>query len=280
VLLAVVALAALAGLAYWLVVVTEGAYLGRRAVRWLYDHGAATYDDVKQYRADEERAFLGVPVFERLDETVGPAPLVLDVATGTGRLPLALLALPAFAGRVVGVDHARGMLREAAAKTRPDADHVHLVQHPAVPLPFADETFDGVAMIEAREFLPDRWAAVREMVRVLRPGGTFVTTNRIGLYARLMPGRADRPADLERRLAELGLVEVVTYPWETEYDLLFARKAGTLPRRDGPPPPWHTTLVCPACGACGDWAVDVRRLACRRCGRALEADGDGVWGLA
>ena len=36
-------------LAYWLLVVTEGAYLGPRTVRWLYDRGASTYDRVKGF---------------------------------------------------------------------------------------------------------------------------------------------------------------------------------------------------------------------------------------
>src|SRR3989304_5357777 len=108
-LLPTLALVALGLVGYWLVVVTEGAYLGKGAVRFLYDRGAATYDAVKQLEHLDEFMFLGRPLLDHLEETAGPRALVLDVPTGPARLPVALTDLPFFEGRIVGVDNSVGM---------------------------------------------------------------------------------------------------------------------------------------------------------------------------
>lgn len=259
---------------YWLVRMTEGAYLGQRAVQLVYDLGASTFDFVKDFDHDEEFIFLGQPLFDRLEQTAGAEALVLDVATGTGRLPLALLDIPFFEGEFVGVDISCGMLREAARKTKPFAGRLHLIHHPAAPLPFADDAFDAVAMLEALEFLPDRAAALRELVRVLRPGGWLMTTNRIGRHARYMPGRTERPAAFEQRLADLGLVEVRTYPWQTYYSLVWARKQGAL--APSGPRVWHIVLACSGCGSAGCWEGEGEALTCRSCGHVVRAKR-GVW---
>ena len=211
-----IALLAAAGvaLAYWLLVVTEGAYLGPRVVRWLYDRGADTYDDVKGFRRPDEVAAFGNPLLHRLEGSAPSMSLVLDVATGTCRLPIALLDMPFFKGEVVGLDASRRMLEVGAGKSEAWPDRFHLVHHAASPLPFAEKTFDAVTLLEALEFLPDRAAALGEMVRVLRPGGWLLVTNRLGVDAKLMPGKVDSPARFERRLREAGLEDVVTKPWQ------------------------------------------------------------------
>ena len=85
--IAVIALAIVA-LGWWLLIASEGVYLGRRVVIWLYDVYAGRYDDIKQYRRDIEHQFLAQPILDEFAPRTDP--LVLDVATGTGRLPLAL----------------------------------------------------------------------------------------------------------------------------------------------------------------------------------------------
>ncbi len=216
------ALLVMAAFAYWLIVITEGAYLGRRLVIWLYDRGAKSYDAVKEYDDVAEAWFLGIPMARDLEGV--PHPLVLDVATGTGRMALTLLHQLTFDGHVVGLDASREMLRIAAQRTRPYAQRVTLVWKNATRLPFDDNSFDAVACIEALEFMPQPKRTLQEMVRVLRPGGVFVVTNRIGWETYLMPGRAFRPQQLEALLADLGLVEIVTRPWQELYDLVWARK--------------------------------------------------------
>ncbi|MGQ9768890.1 MAG: class I SAM-dependent methyltransferase, partial [Anaerolineae bacterium] len=114
---------ALAGLLlYWQLVLAEGAYLGPRVVTLLYDWSAHAYERIKQFDAGDEQWFLGLPLARALE--LIPAPLVLDVATGTGRLPLALLRQPPFEGRIIGLDLSRHMLREAVRHTGLFADRL------------------------------------------------------------------------------------------------------------------------------------------------------------
>ncbi len=274
-----VALAIIVGLlGYWIVWIGEGSFLGSRAVRWLYDWGAPTYDGVKQYDPLDEAAFLGNPLFTRLEEQSGPRSLVLDVATGTARLPLALLTIPFYGGELVGVDLSRRMLAEAARKSAPYAGRATFLHHPAVPLPFDDALFDAVTSLEALEFMPDRRAALREMVRVLRPGGWLIVTNRIGSDARLMPGHTDSPEAFEAFLVSLGLVEVGTRPWQEIYDLIFARKVGAASAGRGLSGAWQAALRCPRCGK-GLPAPDAEAPGwrCPHCDGGWHVAADGVW---
>jgi SAM-dependent methyltransferase len=92
------------------------------------------------------------------------------------------------------------------------------VQGDALALPFPDATFDRVIASEVLEHIPDDLAAMRELARVLRPGGTMaVTVPRFGPEAinwalsdeyHDTPGghvRIYRRATLERRLSSAGL---------------------------------------------------------------------------
>lgn len=219
----VVLLAAAIGLLlYWLLVITEGVYLGRRIVVWLYDLTADRYDGIKQFDPQAERFFLIRPLLARIAHR--PSVLVLDVATGTGRLPLFLLDEPTFNGRVVGLDASARMLAVAAAKLGPFRHRASLVQQTATDLPFADASFDTVSCLESLEFFPDDTVALREMVRVLRNGGVLLVTRRRGWEARTFLGRYRSAEDLSMYLERLGMAGVEIFPWQVEYDLVFARK--------------------------------------------------------
>jgi ubiquinone/menaquinone biosynthesis C-methylase UbiE len=191
--------------------------------------GAGVYDQVKQNTPDEEAAFLAEPIIARLGADNGPHTRLLDIAVGTGRLPQALFAAPAFQGTIVGVDFSRKMLGQASHNTADYRDRITLINHPSVPLPFADATFQIVTSIEALEYMPDQLAAIREMVRVLRPNGWLAITNRIGPSAKMMPGIVVSLDRFRANLAKLGLVDISAGPiksyWGIEfYILVFARK--------------------------------------------------------
>ena len=222
ILLVVLALAGLGWLLHWLLIRTEGVFLGRRVVIWLYDLAAKQYDDIKQFDPDTESAFVAWPLRRRLK--VWPSPLVLDVATGTGRLPYFLLQEPGFSGRVVGLDASAGMLDLARAKLAPFGHRVALVRQTADDLPFADETFAAVTCLEALEFLPDDTAALREMARVLRPGGYLLVSRRQGPDSPYFLGHAPEREAFEERLAALGLVDIRSQPWQVEYELVWATR--------------------------------------------------------
>lgn len=96
---------------------------------------------------------------------------ILDVGCGDGALVCAAASRGAEA---TGVDPDPAML--AAARTRADKDGITaaFLEGRIERLPFPDAAFDVVASITVLCFIPDASAAVREMARVLRPGGRLV----------------------------------------------------------------------------------------------------------
>ena len=100
----------------------------------------------------------------------------LDIATGTGDLAWELADRPSVS-RVVGLDFAPRMLARARAKTRRhvgEAPRVHWVRGDALNLPFADGRFRSVTCGFGLRNFSDLEAALREMARVLAPGGRVV----------------------------------------------------------------------------------------------------------
>ena len=98
---------------------------------------------------------------------IAPGDRVLDVGCGTGVLAREAAARVAPSGRVTGLDLNEGMLA-VARRLRPEIDWRH---GDALDLPFADHAFDAVVSQFAFMFFPDRPRALREMWRVLAPGG-------------------------------------------------------------------------------------------------------------
>lgn len=208
-------------LLYWLLVSTEGVFLGRRVVVWLYDITAHRYDRIKQYDLADEQILVVRPVVEALGARQQPR--ILDVATGTGRVPLAV-AEAVDEATFVGLDDAERMLAIAAGKLAQHRCRIALVRSPAVPLPFAAGSFDVVTCLEALEFFPSDEAALAEMVRVLRPGGALLVTRRSGWEGRLFLTRYRTEAALRLMLERQGMEAIRFFLWEVNYDLVVARK--------------------------------------------------------
>jgi len=219
---AIIAVVAVIALLYWLLVITEGTYLGPRIVTLLYDWTAPRYDRIKDLQFVYEMQRLGIPLAEAL--RAKPMPRVLDVATGTGRLPIALLSQPDFVGQVVGLDRSGPMLARAQEATN-GHDRLALLRADASALPFAGPSFDAVTCLEALEFMWDPAAVIREMGRVLRPGGVLLVSNRVGLDARLLPARLCGRGRMERFLRQAGFGAIETDRWQVHYDLIWALKA-------------------------------------------------------
>ena len=218
----VIGLALVGAAAYWLLILTEGAYLGQRVVMALYDRCASRYDAIKRVPPHEDAHHLARPLLGALRGV--ESPLVLDVAVGTGRLPLALLRHWDFVGRTVGLDLSQQMLNIGRCKTHARYGGLALTRGDAMALPFPASAFDTVTCVEALEFLPDPRYALLELVRVLRPGGQLLITNRVGADAYFFPGRSFRGDGLEKRLRTLGLTDVRTHRWQVHYDLIHAQK--------------------------------------------------------
>ena len=102
----------------------------------------------------------------------GQPRLILDVATGPAGVALQLAARTG--GKVVGVDLTEAMLRQGKANVaRAGADtHVQVVLGKGEQLPFADATFDALTFTYLLRYVEDPAATLRELARVVRPGGT------------------------------------------------------------------------------------------------------------
>lgn len=95
---------------------------------------------------------------------------VLDVACGTGVLAREALKRIGPEGMVAGIDSGPGMLA-VAAELAPEAEWKVAS---AESLPYTEKSFDAVVSQFGLMFFSDRHQALREMVRVLRPGGRLV----------------------------------------------------------------------------------------------------------
>lgn len=95
---------------------------------------------------------------------------VLDVGSGTGSLSAAI-ASAAPSGRIIGIDPAEAYVRFAQA--RHGNDRVSFEVGDAQRLRFDSRAFDRALSLLVINFIPDRSKALKEMIRVTRPGGTI-----------------------------------------------------------------------------------------------------------
>ena len=98
-------------------------------------------------------------------EAVRPGDRVLDACCGTG--DLAVAACNAAAGEVIGVDFSERMLERARRK----APEVEWTQADVLALPFGDASFDAAVVGFGVRNVEDLAAGLKELRRVLRPGG-------------------------------------------------------------------------------------------------------------
>jgi SAM-dependent methyltransferase len=153
--------------------------------------------------------------------TVPKNAAILDVGCGGGRLVRRLSAL-ASEGTVIGLDYSAASVavsRDTNAREI-EAGRVQIERGSVAALPFPDYTFDLVTAVETHYYWPDLPANVREILRVLKPGGTFALiaeAYRGGplrlLYGIVMPLlRAALLSDTEHRdlLTQAGFTDVAT----------------------------------------------------------------------
>jgi len=103
----------------------------------------------------------------------GPGSRVLDVATGTAAVAIELVRRHGCS--VVGIDQSPEMLAEGRSRVEAAglSDRIELVEGRAEELPFEDAAFDGLTFTYLLRYVDDPGATLRELVRVVRPGGTI-----------------------------------------------------------------------------------------------------------
>ena len=190
-------------------------------VQGMFDRIAGRYNLMNRLMtAGLDRRWRAVTV----EQAVRPGDRVLDACCGTG--DLALAARRAGAGEVVGLDFSGRMLERARAK----APQLEWVQGDVLALPFADASFDAATVGFGVRNVEDLEAGLRELRRVLRPGGRLaileITTPRgplapfyrlwfdrvIPLLGRVLPGGAAYtylPASVRRFPAPEALADLL-----------------------------------------------------------------------
>ena len=137
-------------------------------IRQMFDQVAARYDARNRlFSADRDRAWRRRAARRA---ALHPGQTGLDLCTGTGKLAHELLPFVGPSGRVVGVDFSPAML-ELARQREPRVefrlgDVTHLSE--------VDASIDAITIAFGLRNLVDRETALREMFRVLRPGGRLV----------------------------------------------------------------------------------------------------------
>ena len=175
----------------------ESGRLPAEGIRRMFDRIAPVYDAMNRVMtAGLDQRWRRATV----REAVEAGDRVLDACCGTG--DLAVAARKAGAGNVVGIDFSERMLERVRRK----ASEVEWIQADVLKLPFEDASFDAAVVGFGARNVEDLEAAVRELRRVLRPGGRLgileITTPRgwlapfyrlwfdriVPLLGRLLPG--------------------------------------------------------------------------------------------
>jgi demethylmenaquinone methyltransferase / 2-methoxy-6-polyprenyl-1,4-benzoquinol methylase len=209
--------------------VVETGRLPAEGVQRMFDRIAPVYDAMNHaMTAGLDRRWRRITV----EQAVHAGDRVLDACCGTG--DLAIAALRHGAGEVVGIDFAERMLERARRKE----PTIEWLQGDVLALPFEDASFDAATVGFGIRNVDDLEAGLRELRRVLRPGGRLaileITTPRgllapfyrvwfdrvVPLIGRVLPGgaayrylpasvrRFPSPEELAARLAANGFAEV------------------------------------------------------------------------
>jgi SAM-dependent methyltransferase len=105
---------------------------------------------------------------------IQPGNRVLDVGCGAGDALLVMAELAGPTGRAVGLDISATMIAEARKRVPASDPRIEFVEHDLYDMPFANASFDAARCSRVLQHLDDPVRAIREMMRVTRPGGRIM----------------------------------------------------------------------------------------------------------
>jgi len=137
-----------------------------------YEQWHLSLDAAERYERVVARYILGPWVRVLVDAAgLSARERVLDLACGTGLVARAAAERVGEGGRVAGVDLNPGMIAVARTLSAPAGAAIEWITCSALDLKLPDASFDVVLCQQGLQFFPDRGQALREMHRVLVPGG-------------------------------------------------------------------------------------------------------------
>lgn len=140
-------------------------------VHEVFENISGSYDKMNSVISFQLHKLWRKDTMARMD--VKPGSKSLDVCCGTADWTIAMSEAVGPTGEAYGLDFSQNMLNVGIEKTK-HIDNITLIQGNAMELPFEDNTFDYVTVGFGLRNVPDYLQALREMNRVVKPGGKVV----------------------------------------------------------------------------------------------------------
>ncbi|MCY1591399.1 demethylmenaquinone methyltransferase [Staphylococcus pettenkoferi] len=143
----------------------------KEQVHHVFQNISGKYDRLNNIISFEQHKLWRKSVMKEMNVKKGSK--ALDVCCGTADWTIALSKAVGPTGEVTGLDFSENMLEVGKKKTK-DMTNIHLVHGDAMNLPFDDNEFDYVTIGFGLRNVPDYLATLKELHRVLKPGGKVV----------------------------------------------------------------------------------------------------------
>lgn len=139
----------------------------------VFENISKKYDTMNSIISFQRHKTWRKDVMKRMDVEKGSN--ALDVCCGTGDWSISLAKETGSTGNVIGLDFSENMLQVAKEKkTETELDHLTFVHGNAMDLPYEDNSFDYVTIGFGLRNVPDYMTVLKEMYRVVKPGGKVV----------------------------------------------------------------------------------------------------------
>ncbi|WP_019413568.1 demethylmenaquinone methyltransferase [Paenisporosarcina sp. TG20] len=140
-------------------------------VHEVFEKISGNYDKMNSVISFQQHKKWREDTMSRMDVKVGST--ALDVCCGTADWTIAIGEAVGQNGKAIGLDFSQNMLNVGIEKVK-DYPQIELIHGNAMELPFAESTFDYVTIGFGLRNVPDYLQVLKEIHRVLKPGGMFV----------------------------------------------------------------------------------------------------------